>query len=206
MLEFIIGRAGSGKSSYCLQSVTKELQKAGTGRKIFLILPEHMTFRTEWELARRQSGGGFSRAYVYGFRRLARQVLLETGGAALPRLTEVGQRLLYTKVLTGKKKELRLLGRAARQRNFTQSLAGMVEELKSYAVSPEMLQSAGEQMPEGEFRDKLADLAAVYQGICKEMEGRYNDAEDLLICFCRENTGILFAGRSRDLARWFCFL
>ncbi len=183
MLEFIIGRAGSGKSSYCLQSVTKELQKAGTGRKIFLILPEHMTFRTEWELARRQSGGGFSRAYVYGFRRLARQVLLETGGAALPRLTEVGQRLLYTKVLTGKKKELRLLGRAARQRNFTQSLAGMVEELKSYAVSPEMLQSAGEQMPEGEFRDKLADLAAVYQGICKEMEGRYNDAEDLLTAF-----------------------
>ena len=186
MLEFIIGRSGSGKSSYCLESVSEQLQTAGSGRKIFLILPEHMTFRTERDLAKRQTDGGFSRAYVYGFRRLARQILMEAGGGALPRLTEVGQRLLYTKVLVGKKKELRLLGRAARQRNFTQSLAGMIEELKSYAVSPELLQNAGDALPEGEFRDKLLDLAALYQGICQEMEGKYNDAEDLLAAFAEK--------------------
>ena len=180
MLEFIIGRAGSGKTHYCLESMRQAMQAAPEGPALFLILPEHMTFKVERELAESQGLDGFSRSYVFGFRRLARQILLETGGAAYPRISDVGKRLLLSKVLANCSADFQVLGRASRQRNFAASLTGMMEEFKSYGLSAASLQQAAAVMPAGELKDKLADLTAVYQGVCDEMQGRYNDAEDML--------------------------
>ena len=79
-LRFVAGRAGAGKTALCEREIAEELKKAPIGPACVLLLPEHMTYRVERELAARLAGDGFLRAYVFGFRRFARQVLLGTGG------------------------------------------------------------------------------------------------------------------------------
>ena len=90
-LDFIIGRSGTGKTRACLAAMKAKMEQEPLGPALILLLPEHMTYKVERELAALQGRGqGFFRAYVFGFRRFARQVLMETGGADIPRISEVG--------------------------------------------------------------------------------------------------------------------
>ena len=80
MLEFIIGRVGTGKSTYCLNAVKEKLHKSPKGMPLIILVPDHMTFAIERQLALElQDIGGFSRAYVLGISRLAYQILLRCG-------------------------------------------------------------------------------------------------------------------------------
>ena len=51
MLEIITGRAGSGKTAYVLEQLQQELEERPLGPAIILLLPEHMTFKVERQLA-----------------------------------------------------------------------------------------------------------------------------------------------------------
>ena len=67
MLEFIIGRAGSGKTTACLNTIKEKLIHSPTGKPLVILLPDHMTFAIERQLALElKDYGGFTRAYVLG--------------------------------------------------------------------------------------------------------------------------------------------
>ena len=82
-LRLIIGRAGSGKTHYCVTKMGAQLKSSPEGRSLVMILPEHATFQVEHKLASTEGIEGFTRAYVFGFRRLAHRILMETGGAGV---------------------------------------------------------------------------------------------------------------------------
>ena len=182
MLEFITGRAGSGKTTACLQAVCRQLAQDPSGPALLLLLPEHATYKAERRLAAMTSrdGGGFMRAMVFGFRRFARQVLLETGGGVYPRITEIGRRLLLKKILDRHQKELTVFARAARQRGFTDALSDAIEEFKSYGASPQRLGAAAAVLADTNLQHKMQELALLYEDFSAGMKGRYNDAEDML--------------------------
>lgn len=97
MLEFIIGRAGTGKTAHCLNAIKQKLHETPQGNPLVILLPDHMTFAIERELALSVKDiGGFSRAYVLGMSRLAYQVLMRCGGALHPHLSEIGKELLLS--------------------------------------------------------------------------------------------------------------
>lgn len=181
-LRFIAGRAGVGKTALCEKEIAEELSRAPIGPACVLLLPEHMTYRVERELAARLTGTGFLRAYVFGFRRFARQVLLGTGGLLRPRITEVGRRLLLRKILTRQGEKLAFFRRAARQRGFGATLSETLKELKSYELTPETLETAADGFAETEnaLADKLRDLAFLEAEFQRAMQGRYDDAEDMM--------------------------
>lgn len=177
-LVLLCGRAGTGKTRRCLEEMSARLKEAPEGAPLLYILPEHATFRRERELADFTGTGGFTRAYVLGFRRLAHRVLLECGGALRPRITDLGKRLLIGKILADCKDQLSVFSQAAKQRNFAETLAGMMEELKSYGVTAGKLQETAKLSEDEAFRLKLMDLSIVCEEFQKRMEGRYVDAED----------------------------
>ncbi len=179
-LKLIYGRAGTGKTEYCLDEIRQRLRQSPEGDSLIMLLPEHETFKVEKLLANTPELGGFTRSYIFGFRRFAHRVLMETGGALRPQITELGKRLLLTKVLSEHKKDLKSLGRAAKQRNFADTLATMIEEFKSYGIQSEELSRAVSDMEDSPLKDKLQDLALVYQGFAAGMAGHYTDAEDCL--------------------------
>lgn len=186
MLEIISGRAGSGKTAYCLAQIKERLLAEPMGRGIILLLPEHMTYKVERQLAAMLSseGKGFSRCYVYGFRRFAYQVLQEAGGALEPGLTELGRQLLLRQILDRrlKDKSLTAFSRAAAQRGFAGELGDIINELKSYCISPALLQAISGQVAErdGRLSNKLKDMALLYQDFNEVMAGSYHDGKDIL--------------------------
>ncbi|SHK63909.1 DNA helicase/exodeoxyribonuclease V, subunit B [Selenomonas ruminantium] len=185
-LDFIIGRSGTGKTHTCLADMQEEMTKRPLGPALILLLPEHMTYKTERELATMmaKTGQGFFRAYVFGFRRFARQILLETGGGDIPRISDVGRRLLLQKLLLQhqKDKDLTVFARAARQRGFTETLSDAIKEIKSYRLSTDTLRQAADMVGTGQERlsGKVRELSTLADEFAAAMAGRTNDAEDLM--------------------------
>ena len=181
-LRFIAGRAGAGKTELCEREIAEKITRAPIGPACVLLLPEQMTYSVERELAARLAGTGFVRAYVFGFRRFARQVLLGTGGLLRPRISEVGRRLLLRRILTKEGKGLAFFHRAARQRGFGATLSETIKELKNYELTPEKLRKAadGFAATEDALADKLRDLALLAEQFDAAMAGRYDDAEDMM--------------------------
>lgn len=205
MLEIISGRAGSGKTAYCLERIKNSLLKEPAGRAIILLLPEHMTYKLERQLAAMLSaeGKGFSRCYVYGFRRFAYQILQETGGGLEPGLTELGRRLLLRRILDRrlKDKSLAAFARAAVQRGFAGELGDIINELKSYCISPELLQEISGQVEERDARlaGKLKDMALLYRDFNEAMAGSYHDGKDI---FCKLIEKLPLSGIVRGAELW----
>ena len=178
-LEFIIGRAGTGKTHACLMAMKDALTREPLGRQRILLVPEHMTYAGERALAEvLTSGAGFLQAYVFGFRRFARQVLLETGGVHLPRISDIGMRILLKDILIKRAGDLSAFARSVHKRGFTETLGSTIAELKRYRIHPDILRAAADRSSTGRLPQKLADLSIVMEELAARMEGRYTDQTD----------------------------
>ena len=144
MIEFILGRAGTGKTDTCLSAMAAHMKKEPMGSALVLLLPEHATYRAERRLAAMMAGEGegFVRSIVFGFKRFARHVLQETGGAAAKRITKVGRRLLLKRILAEEAEHMQAFARAAKQRGFTETLEDAMEEMRSYGIDQDALLKA----------------------------------------------------------------
>lgn len=166
----------------CLEEIAAAVKEKPLGKPVLLLTPAHLTYKLEKQLAAllRENGSGYIRAQVFSFARLARQVLLETGGAVCPRLTTIGKRLLLKRILSRDGKKLSFFAKAVRQRGFSAQLAETVKEFKSFAVSPEYLEEKSGELEDDTLRVKIGELALLYHDFCEEMNGRYADEEDIL--------------------------
>lgn len=183
-LEFIIGRSGTGKTEHCLSEICEKIKEVPLGSALILLTPEHMTYKLERELAERLSpnGAGFMRAHVFGFRRFARKILLETGAGRETRISEVGRRLLLRKILTEKGDSLKVFARVAKKRGFTEELSDLIKEIKSYRLSSDLLRQAGETLDKdhAHLAGKLKEISLLSEAFAERMQGRATDAEDMM--------------------------
>lgn len=179
-LRIVLGRAGSGKSSLCREEIRQRLLAEPDGPALIWLLPEHATFRAERELAGAEGLTGFSRAFVFGFRRLAQKVLLETGGALRPQLSDLGKKLLLSRIMRQQQDKLHVFRQAAEQKSFAETLAGMLKEFKTYSLSPAALNEAAQQLADSPLKDKMKDLALIYQQFEQALANEYIDPEDYL--------------------------
>ncbi|WP_196604590.1 helicase-exonuclease AddAB subunit AddB [Pectinatus haikarae] len=181
MFEFIIGPSGAGKTDRCLQNIRDRLETMPEGTPLFLVLPEHMTFEIERKLAVLMNDkGGFSRVFVFGFRRLCQYILTQEGGVTKSRITETGKNLILAKIILAHRSELTFFARAAQQRNFVSFLCTVIEELKTYKITPTALQSAIPAIPDKILQQKLADIVLLYGEYISLSSNCYTDAEDIL--------------------------
>ena len=180
-LEFIIGRAGTGKTYACMSAMKERLSREPLGRQRILLVPEHMTYHAERALAEHlTNGAGFLQAYVFGFRRFARQVLLETGGEHLPRISDIGRRILLKRILMQRSDELSVFARSVHKRGFTETLGRTISELKRCRLSSDLLRDVAGVIDADHARlgQKLLELSTVMDDLAVCMEGRLSDHED----------------------------
>ena len=145
MLEIIIGRAGTGKTYTCLESMKKFLDQQGLKAQIFLLMPDYMTYQTERQFA--QMTNGQTNTYSFSFQRFARQILEESGGVNIPKVTEIGRRMILRKILMQRDKaqELRYFTKTINRTGFSETLAETLKELRMYDITPEKLRQATER-------------------------------------------------------------
>jgi ATP-dependent helicase/nuclease subunit B len=182
-LRMIIGRSGSGKTAMFLDEIRNRLLENPEGTPIIYIVPEQMTFSSEYRLATDPTIGGMIRAQVYSFSRLAWRILQETGGISRIHLSSVGMTMLIRKIIEEQKEQLTLFQRAADKNGFVQQLEQMITEFKRYCIRPEeltqgTLQFAGDASASKALFDKLNDLEIIYKKFEDEVFGKYIDSED----------------------------
>ncbi|MEH7073666.1 helicase-exonuclease AddAB subunit AddB [Neobacillus drentensis] len=182
-LRMVIGRSGSGKTAMFLNEIKERLLEEPDGAPIVYIVPEQMTFLSEYRLATDPAIGGMIRAQVYSFSRLAWRILQETGGISRIHLSSVGMSMLIRKIIEEQKEQLKLFQRAADKTGFIQQLEQMITEFKRYCIRPEDLKQGSNQSIEdiataNVLNDKLKDLEIIYKKFEDEIFGKYIDSED----------------------------
>ncbi len=166
MVELVIGRAGSGKSEYVLESVREAL---GTGRKIWLIVPEQQEIVWNNRVARRLPPSAFLQADVCGLTSLASHVFRRTGHLGYKYISRSGKELVMWKALRTVRNRLKVYGRSGgREDRLISLLTGAVAELKNNLLTPADLQRAAVSLRAGDggdadllLADRLDDLALI---------------------------------------------
>lgn len=180
-LRMVIGRAGSGKTAMFLDEIRERLIRNPDGTPIIYIVPEQMTFLSEYSLATDPQIGGMIRAQVYSFSRLAWRILQETGGISRTHLSSVGMSMLIRKIIEDQRNQLNLFQRAADKNGFVQQLEQIITEFKRYCIRPEDILKgsiSSDTTASKALHDKLNDLEIIYQKFEDEIFGKYIDSED----------------------------
>jgi len=184
-LRFIIGRAGSGKTSYCLNEIQKDLKNTSDidGHNIIVIVPEQSTFQYEKMLLKDLDG--FMRLQVMSFERLALSVMQETGGIAKTQLTDLGELMLTRQIIVAHQQDLNFLKDAIDRFGFVGKISQAINELKEYDVQVNTLKEILKKSSDFDsaLKEKLKDLTLVYEKIqeCKEDYIMVSDYIDVLI-------------------------
>lgn len=183
-VRFIVGRTGTGKTARCLSDIREKLLENPSGKPIIYIVPDQMTFLSEYELVSGEDISGMIRAQVYSFTRLAWRILQETGGGSRFHLSTVEINMLIKKIVLDQKNKLKVFQLAADKNGFTTEIEELLTEFRRYCVSPEQLGDLRVNMLEETdysvqaLQDKLADLELIYRHFEDALFGKYVATED----------------------------
>ncbi|KYC97202.1 hypothetical protein B4102_0857 [Heyndrickxia sporothermodurans] len=182
-VRFVIGRSGTGKTRFINEEIRTNLYGNPNGTPIIYLVPDQMTFLSEYSLIKTPGLGGMIRAQVFSFSRLAWRILQETGGFNRMHITNEGLNMLIRKIIEDKKDELKLFGRAADKTGFIHHVEMMLTEFKRYCIHPEDIVVKREEMETNGSKvlaDKLHDLQLIYHDFEKKLVNKYIDSDDYL--------------------------
>lgn len=187
-VRFVLGRAGSGKTHYCLSEMARLLREQQAG-PLFFLLPQQATFIHERMLACEYTPHGYAGAEVTSFNRLIWQAARRGAAPLKPPLSEAGRALIMGRALTARRGELRVFGAGALGGGFAKELALAAEELTAYNVEPAALAQLADRRAETRPADplaaKLADIALLY-GDYTASAADYDNYSDGLTFLARE--------------------
>lgn len=187
-LRFVLGRSGSGKSTFLLNEVIDKLEQDPLGPPIIYLVPDQMTFQIEYQLINTPGLHGMIRSQVFSFTRLAWRILQETEGFSRFHLNSVGLHMLLRKIIEHRKDELKVFTRAADQNGFIKQLEEMIAEFKRYCITPDLLQEKSTQLSQTDqsnsnkeiLANKLNDFQLIYHDYENHLLAHYVDSEDYL--------------------------
>lgn len=134
-LRVISGRAGTGKTTFIHQEIVEDLTSNPLGPQIFILVPDQMTFSTEYELTNHYGIEGMMRAQVMTFKRLAWFVLQKEGGITRERIDGTGYRMLLRRILEEHQDEFLLFKQVAGKRGFTKEVEQILKEFSQYNIN-----------------------------------------------------------------------
>lgn len=191
-LQFILGRANTDKRGVMLDEIAEIMEK-DKDAALFYLVPDHIKFQTEMtvleELGKRSPFNknevlGMMQLQVFSFSRLAWYWLQDTDIFVKPQLTTAGLSMLIRKLLLQHEEELTIYRGEVRKEGFIQQTTDLFSELRNGRITAEdldeLLQAAGNDPKEEDFKLKLNDLSIIYQRFNHALKDKYIESEDIL--------------------------
>ena len=178
-IRFVFGRAGAGKSYYCLNQIKKKLNN-DKNNKLIMLVPDQYTFQTEKKLLEYVGERSLLRAEVLSFKRMATRVFDKCGGRAINVIEDSGKNMLIYKLLKDKGEELQYFNRISKQQGFVGIVSKSITEFKKYNISEEILKEKELQIEDKDLKEKVSDLASIYETFNESLHKGYIDSEDIL--------------------------
>lgn len=175
MLRLVMGRAGSGKSSFALKKAREATQ---SGRKAVVIVPEQFTFETERALLRSAGPSGCLDIEVLSFSRMAHKVASTCGGFAGRYIDNCGRAMLMHKAISEVSEQLKVYGRQAGYPSFAKTMVETANEYKLCSVTPDMLDDVSLRTDDRLLRRKLKDVSLILKAYDAMLADKFADPSD----------------------------
>lgn len=181
-LELVVGRAGSGKTTYCHEQIEEALRR-DTQESLIMLVPEQFNLQTQEALAYRIHPG-LLKVEVQSFKNLALRIFGELGGPQEPIVDDLGRLMILRKIIEENQKELILFSKSGRQTGFMECLNRLITEFEQYLITPDILDelyARSEASPA--LQRKLHDIKVIYLGFMDYIQKKFltnEQAIDLL--------------------------
>jgi ATP-dependent helicase/nuclease subunit B len=167
---FVIGRAGTGKTTRCFRRIVEATRADPFGPATLWIVPKQATFMAERQLACESGLGAFCRARVLSFDQLATEALADCGGCAGTQVTPLGRQMILGHLLRRLQPRLRYYRSSARQAGLAAEVDATFGEIEragtrsgGMAVVLDELEQSNPAAADGlPLLEKLRDLKLVY--------------------------------------------
>lgn len=184
-IRFIYGRAGSGKSTFCINEIKKRIQDSNDNKLIYIV-PEQYTFQRETELLSRVTERGLLRSQVISFKRMAHRVFEECGGRVHDRMKDSGKSMLIHKILQESSDELQYFNRISDNQGFTDIISKTITEFKKYNVTIDLINNTLGNIQDEELKKKLMDLSYIYDKFNNNISKNVIDMDDELTLLAKK--------------------
>ena len=173
-LQFVFGRAGTGKTDYCFQKIKEQITKTN---KIYLITPEQFSYMQEKRLLESIETNAVLNAEVITFNRMLDRISCEVGGIYESLITKSSKAMLVYSILQDKKDELNYLGKS--DENLELAIK-TITEFKKHNVVIKNLEQNVKEVEDQKLKLKLNDMLLIYSEYEKQIKSRFIDEDDRL--------------------------
>lgn len=178
-INYITGRAGSGKSYYTYQKI-KDSITSGKDKNI-LIVPEQYTLQGEVDLITKMNLEGIINVQVLSFKRLAFRIMSEVGGIKKNLITDLGKIMTLRRIFEENKNNLAVFSKAYHQEGFIQEFSSLISEFKKNGVTEAGLKDNLEKIDKNFIlKSKISDISIIYKEFVDTLAGKYIDEEETL--------------------------
>jgi ATP-dependent helicase/nuclease subunit B len=207
-VQFVLGRSGTGKTSYCVRAIADALLEPSEQPLLFLV-PEQATYQAERAILSDPRVGGYHRLHILSFDRL--HFLLLGKNTARPAISRIGRQMVVHKILRDNLDKLRVFGSSALLPGFAREMASTITELHQYAKNAdeveallEKLQAGGRRLEAGEMAPqpaayslqpagsagrlsalKFADIALVFRRYSEALQDKFIDPDAQITSACK---------------------
>ncbi len=186
-VQFILGRSGTGKTSYCIRATVSALLEPADEQRLILLVPEQATYQAERAILSDKRIAGYNRLSVLSFDRL--QFLLSGKNTARPQLSRIGRQMIVHRILRDNKSKLKVFGSSANQPGLGRQMAETITELHQYAKTTDDIDQLLGELQKDEHNSlavlKFADIGLIFEKYSKFIEGRFIDPDIQLTRACR---------------------
>ena len=178
-LRFIIGRAGTGKTTLCMEEIIAQ-QNTGNKRQV-LIVPEQFTSQAERDLIEKTGQNAILTAEVLSFGRLAHKVFSKKGiGNRVP-LGDVGKSMALKKILLQEQEHISYFKNVMHKPGFIDQLGLTISEFYQYKITPETAETlSNNETLSPSTKEKLKDLSLIHCSYQNFLEQEFISSDETL--------------------------
>lgn len=173
-LQFIYGRAHSGKTSYVLEEAQR---LSDSGVPVIIVVPEQFTHIAEKRLISKIGAIVHGKVEVLSFDRICKRINYSYPGDK-QHLSSIGKTLIISEVISSL--DLSYYKSAALQSGFVDICNEEISEFKKYMITPEQLEKASQNASNRALSMKLSDMAAIYRAYEQKISSDFVDSDDSL--------------------------
>ena len=179
MLKFIYTKPYSDKTAHI---TAKAVELSRSGKDSVIIVPEQFTFETEKRLIQNKANGPavMLNTTVLSFNRLFDEVGRHSGGISGELLSDAQKIIFMHRALNRLSGKLLVWNNYVKSISFAKSMLDTIGEFKINAISVEDLREKTEAITSPLLKNKLLDIAAIYEEYDNFLKEKFLDPADKL--------------------------
>ncbi|MHC4757006.1 MAG: PD-(D/E)XK nuclease family protein, partial [Planctomycetota bacterium] len=178
-VRFILGRSGTGKTSYCVSAIINALLESGRSRPLIFLVPEQATYQAERAVLSDKRIAGYNRLQILSFDRL--QFLLTGKNSARPAISRLGRQMIIHRILRENRNKLKLFRDSAHWTGLSRQMAEAISEFHNYAKDPDdidlLLQHLQKDQKNTLTTMKFADIELVLKEYLAAVKDKFLDPD-----------------------------